>query len=339
MKSINHHLYEFTITVPSYNRGKRALFIVESIFRHLENNWSVLILNNASMHEQEYYNKIEELSKTDNRIRYIKHEYNRQFHGNYMACFELANSKYIMITSDEDVPVVDKLHNLLKAFSIIENLGIIRTSGIGGSNMCIFDDLFFDAGDNALLGYGFTNNYISGTIYNLDMIKKFKLLDQLKANLSKHSIYPHLYLELLICTYMPVIVSSEVCINEGESQKVADNSGMGILNDSSTYKEPYSLGSRIDQFVHFRDAIIEIYNIKKSDSLFINMYLALTRKYYYLIGAINMPMYQRNLIEKQSAINCLYHVAIGLIIPIITSKELLEHTIDSIKDLHNSFVD
>ena len=79
---------------------------------NLQKNWSILVLNNASTNGVVFYNEIENLSKSNNQIEYIRHEMNRQFYGNFKSCLTQASSKYILIISDEDFVNFDELDYL-----------------------------------------------------------------------------------------------------------------------------------------------------------------------------------------------------------------------------------
>ena len=54
---------KFTICIPTYNRGKRALKLVENLLLNLKEDQSVLVLNNASTVETEAYLKIKNISE------------------------------------------------------------------------------------------------------------------------------------------------------------------------------------------------------------------------------------------------------------------------------------
>ena len=80
-------LTKLTICIISHNRGTCALRQVNSIKNSLGNDISVLILDNASTNDTAGYKAIEELSKENPYIEYIRHENNSQAHGNFLACF------------------------------------------------------------------------------------------------------------------------------------------------------------------------------------------------------------------------------------------------------------
>lgn len=69
------------------------------------------------------YNEIENLSKSNNQIEYIRHEMNRQFYGNFKSCLTQASSKYILIISDEDFVNFDGIKSILDELEQYPNLG------------------------------------------------------------------------------------------------------------------------------------------------------------------------------------------------------------------------
>ena len=80
--------FDFTICIPTFNRGKRAFELVNILLKDLEKNWSILVFDNASTNGVEFYNEIENLSKINNQIKYVRHETNRQFYGNFKSCLD-----------------------------------------------------------------------------------------------------------------------------------------------------------------------------------------------------------------------------------------------------------
>jgi len=65
---------ELTICIPTYNRGERALKNVNYLLENLEENYSILVLDNASTNQTQFYKKIEEinyLEQISNIIRNI----------------------------------------------------------------------------------------------------------------------------------------------------------------------------------------------------------------------------------------------------------------------------
>ena len=288
----------FTICIPSFNRGKLAYKSVKHILKELPMDCSILVLDNASDNEVEYYNKIKKLSKKNQQLTYTKHAINNMTYGNYLSCFELAKSKYMMWISDEDTLEISYIKYLLKQFKRNRNLGILRGS-IGSFKGALkmqsdtYKDVCYKRGKEALENHCFTNNYMSGTVYNLKLIKKHKLLKYLQDNLLLNKAYPHIYFELLISVKCDVMRSSRISIYEGEMHVVTDNKG--ISGSLAIYQFPYSFGSRLDQMIPLRNGLITAVTLMNgSDADFINLYMKLVIKYFYLISLPNANLYRAN---------------------------------------------
>ena len=84
----NTKQFKFSICVPSYNRGNKALTMALQILPEMDDDWELLILDNASELENEAYQKIQELSESDSRLRYIRHDVNRMMYGNFSGVFQ-----------------------------------------------------------------------------------------------------------------------------------------------------------------------------------------------------------------------------------------------------------
>ncbi|HRL09530.1 MAG TPA: glycosyltransferase, partial [Aliarcobacter sp.] len=190
--------FDIAICIITYNRGKRALENVENILKNIKKNFCVLVLNNGSNLGVEEYKRIEDLSKENSQLFYKRHKTNLQVHGNFRSCFDFNNSKYIMILSDEDFVNIDGLDDILNDLKNYNNVAACRTSIephkdlITPGNSYIYPNEYFMAGVSALNGFSFFGNYISGIIYNLELIKKTDLLNILDRHINSHKSYPHL---------------------------------------------------------------------------------------------------------------------------------------------------
>ena len=249
--------FNFTICIPTFNRGKRALNLVRYLLNDLKNDWSVLVLDNASTEEMEFYEEIEKISKENQQIAYLRQERNIQFYGNFKSCLMEANSKYILIISDEDFVNFEELESIIEDLDKIENLGACRTSIkphhelLNPVNSHIFELKYCKAGEEALKGFCFSNNYISGIIYNLENIKKTNLIESLESGINSHKAYPHLYFDLLVSAEFDVLISPKVSILEGKPEAdTLDDDGKKatIFNHIGLY----GYGERVNQFFAFQ---------------------------------------------------------------------------------------
>lgn len=291
----------FSICVPSFNRGRIALNMVETVLPQLDDDWELLLLDNASDPQHaEYYDAIRRMADCDPRLRYVRHEANRLFQGNYLACFEMAAAQYFMVISDEDFANPDMIRKYLPTLASQSNLAILRGSmtampGVTPRNSHIREQSTFAAGNEALSHFSLANNYVSGTIYNRELAARNGLIERLAKGLHKNRVYPHLYMDILLCARGDVMtVPDQACFEGAEEITTGGDPILGVCRGPSRYNPPYSFGSRVDQFIVLRDAFREAVALIDGDfdhNLFVKLYLRLCEKYLYLISIINGPMY------------------------------------------------
>ena len=302
---MNEKSEKLTVCIPSYNRGVKALSLVEQILadEEFDDSLHLLVSDNASELETSSYQRIRDLAEDNLNLTYIRQEKNLLAHGNYLACFKEANSQYIMMLSDEDFPLLQAVHEAVPAIYGDSTIGIIR-GAIGSMpnapklNASTEQDAVLKAGEEALLGFTLTNNYFSGTIYNRSLLEKYKLLERLESNLQTHASYPLLYLEILVCALCDVkTMSAQICI-EGEPQ----HEGQDQPAPTTYYPGAYSFGGRVDQFFLLRDAFREAIDLIDGEfdtPLFLITYLRLCEKYCYLIVHVNAPTYANHGIHPE----------------------------------------
>ncbi|MBF0460512.1 MAG: glycosyltransferase [Magnetococcales bacterium] len=292
-----------TICVISYNRGRRALQLVTATLPDMDDDWELLVLNNASPAEQTFYDQIEAMAATDPRLSYVCHAANREYHGNYLACFDHARAPWFMLCSDEDLPRLPSMRNLLPLLQAQDNLCVLRGSivpeeGARPQNAIIWPENRYAAGSEALLHYGMLNNYISGTFYNRALAQEKGLVERLRQGIDGQRIYAHLYFELLAASQCDVMTTPEVVITEGQPQFLTDATAAVPMR----YQPPYSFGSRIDQIIVLRDALIEAVGLVHEPfdlDLFLRMYLRLCEKYFRLVSLVNRPLYQNHALHLE----------------------------------------
>jgi len=337
----------FTICIPTYNRGERALALVEQILPKMREDWEILVLDNCSGDQVEAYQKIRDLSKKNNLLKYVRREINYGFHGNYIGSFEYASTPFIMIMSDEDFPNMEELKLHLDELIDSDKVGIVRGSIApinpeARANSQQHGDYCFSAGEKALMAYSLINNYLSGTIYNREKIVQSNILDTLKFHLGRAAAYPHLFLEALVCTKLDVKVSSHVLSLEGLACKTEDENGNSLAN-TNEYKAPYTYGDRMDQFIVLRDVLyIAVENLSKDSNfnvnLFLSLYLRLIDKYFHLITKANGPMYTANLIDVKILQESFYYFASASIVRYPIVKDHLEKLIDEITKVYKKWI-
>jgi len=341
--------YDISICIITYNRGKRALENVEYLLNKIKNdNWSILVLDNGSDMEVEEYNKINKLSEENEQLIYIKHDHNLQVHGNFRACFDYAKSKYIKIMSDEDFVNVEELELLFKELEE-NNIGACRPSIAPyhdlqkAGNSVTFSNNLYKKGEEALYNFSFMGNYISGIIYNLEAIKTTNILDVLDENIISHKAYPHLYLDLLVAAKFDIMVSSRATVWERQAEETLIENG--TTTTAKKHVGLYGYGERVNQFLNFRDDIVDAISLvsDRDDGekikIFINMYVALANKYFFLVFQVNIRNYVDNFMEQSLLKESFFYLVCSSCIthPYAGSEQTKSYLIDKITEIYQQY--
>jgi glycosyltransferase involved in cell wall biosynthesis len=277
-------LTKLTICIITYNRGTCALRQINSIKNDLGHGVSVLVLDNASTSDTEGYKAIEELSKENPFIEYIKHENNRQTYGNFLACFDLAKTPYIQVMSDEDFSNIVILRESVEVLEEFKNVAVLRGSigpeeGEPGRNSMHYEDAFLRAGQEALSHIALRTNYLSGAIYNRKLIIEGGIINRLRDKLLLHRQYPHVYLDCLCASLYDVILTSSKTCHEGPEDPLSVN-----IQNFDGYTTSFS--GRVEQILSFRDMIIELHDTLDHSTRLetcLLMYELLSAKYFLLV--------------------------------------------------------
>ena len=275
---------KLTICIPSFNRGPAALKQVLHTLPLIEPDWEILVLDNCSLINLEGYHQIELLTKSEPRVRYIRHRENVGFAKNLLSCFTLANAPYIQINSDEDFSNPSGVRDAVATLAEFPQVGLIRgsiapASGIIPRNSAIYSDQFLNAGRPALADFSLTTNYLSGIIYNKDLLVSMGIFQKFKIGVESNdtmvAVYPHMYLDILVSTFCTVITSSEVVCFEGEDY----NATTSIKATAEVF--PYTFSGRLEQFIGFREVFRKACGPEELNdlSLLIYLYVQLVTKY------------------------------------------------------------
>ncbi len=340
---------KYNICIPSYNRGKRALYLVEKLLQNVDDDCQIILLDNNSISQIEEYNQIKKMSEDSEILTYIKHNKNILFHGNYLASLVHATAPYVLIISDEDFPNLEGVAALISFLEVNRDVGIVRGSiaplnenFLGNSTT--YDDKVFSKGEEALLNFGFLNNYFSGTIYNIELIKKFDCLEKLATGMEKNRVYPHLYFELHVAAFCNCITTSIVSCFVGEEIFPEGGGGDPLMGQVGydDYAPPYSYGSRVDQFVILRDAIVEVCKLRDNAldvELFFKLYAKLFLKYLYLIGQVNAPLYHKSILYIGSLKDSFYHLAVAGLVIYDEIRPYLNNILPQLQNLYEKYKD
>jgi len=288
---------EFTLCIQSYNRGTRLLAYLKSITANLNESWPILVLDNASSIQRDDYKAIEEMSHVTPGLNYIRHENNLLFEGNFLSMFDLVQTDFFMVISDEDETNFDFVRELCPQLPNLKEVGAIRPSLGPKANSArrqstIFEDKLFAPGPEAISRFGLTGNYISGAIYNRKLLTELGFVLQLEKNMLEHRTYPHLYMNILAAGSTKTLFMSDISCFESLPEEVSSR--------EIDYFGAYSFGSRTDQFLALRNAMLEaILNTNEDFDAagFYQCYMTLCTKYLMLVAYVNSPMYEAHSIE------------------------------------------
>ncbi|CAH1215761.1 hypothetical protein PAECIP111891_04307 [Paenibacillus allorhizoplanae] len=276
-----------SICIPSYNRGNRAY---DNITHLLQSSYDeeieVILSNNGTENTtKEHYEKIGHID--DTRFHYFSFKENQGFAINLCKVCELARGKFILLLSDEDLIDFDSLDKIMSTINQAkETLALIRTSTSIQSRPPAFTTA--KLGKDALLTFMLSSNYISGIIFNNDLLKKYRGIEFIKENITNSVCfwYPHMFWELLLCQYGNVLGTDLVLVIEGEAEKM--EVGETVFNEIiiPTYA---TIEGRIEQHEDFFRIIEKLEICAEDLALFREMYIKLCLKTMFLaVLAINI---------------------------------------------------
>lgn len=277
--------------IPTYQRGGRALAAVQHVLQLASSPIEVIVCDNASVDDDGSYHEIATIK--DKRLKYYRNDENIGFAKNWLKTIEHAQGKYVFIISDEDlvnIEVVPKilsmLHKEKKIAALKGSMQPIDSQVENYSCSLQLDTALFQKGYEALINCAFRFNYISGAIYNRELILEHQLYIPLAQGIERHSAYPHLYLEALLCTVGNFKLLEDVVCWEGKANQT-------ISMQVQRYKYTYSYEGRLEQHFLFSQIISEMFvrlpglNIIQKA----NLYLKCCEKTAYLISRVNGKFY------------------------------------------------
>ena len=291
-----------TICFITYNRGHILLESIKKLLPSISKEWPVLVVDNASIKYTEEYLEIAKLASNSDVLNYFRHNENGRVEGNLLSLFELTNTPFFIVVSDEDFPCLETLNNMIPFLRENLDIGAIHTSlgtmpGIKAAQAHTCSDEVYEKG-TGLSNFGLLGNYLTGQIYNVPLLKQFNIPQRLKKNIFAHRYYPHLYLNILAAANTRTAISSHVACFEGQIENYVPEDKE--RHSPFDYFGTFSYGTRVDQFIALRDALFEGYKDiceaepKKRLNMteFYKAYLSLCAKYQFLILGANGTMYQ-----------------------------------------------
>lgn len=236
-----------TVGVPSYNRGHRALELVNSFLGcNFDCEIEIVVSNNGSVKYEDEYNQIANIK--DNRVKYCRLEENIGAVLNFKNVMDISNGKFVCLISDEDKVINQNLGYFLKVMRDNPNIGVIHTPN--GHNR-IDKKEYYKAGTDALNNMQFRDNYMSGLIYNRKVYNNLNISNFMQSYISKGNIavesYPHSCWTLFAANSNGGLKDTKCIIDTGEPE-IEDIEG--ILEERKPLKY-MTLENRIDQHMGF----------------------------------------------------------------------------------------
>ncbi len=206
-----------SICIPSYNRGHRAKALVNRLLTmNLGNEVEVILSNNGSKENTEGYQELKRIE--DDRFTYFEFKENHQYYGNVNQVIRLARGKFCLLISDEDDIIEENLKVYIQFMKEQPQTGVIRPATDGQYSE--IKDTYSMGGEAAVEKIFMCNNYLSGIIYNRDVVDD-ALIDELERKYTGNSIYFH-YIHLIIDIYAalraPYAKISLVLVREGKAE-------------------------------------------------------------------------------------------------------------------------
>lgn len=236
-----------SICIPSYNRGHRAL---ENVIHLLSSSYDyeleIVVSNNGTQNDTAcFYKEIE--ACTDSRITYSELHKNEGFYGNLVNVCKEASGRFMLLLSDEDSVDLNILEKMVSFLRSEPNLALVKSST---TNQSAFEEIITSPGTESLYQFMLTSNYMSGIIFNKDLLVEKKVIENIEII---HSLgneatlhYPHMCWELLMCQYGAVYSTSLKLINEGAPEKMeAEN--IKIIKKRGKVSQYATIESRLEQ--------------------------------------------------------------------------------------------
>ena len=156
-----------TIGIPTFNRRDAILERVRELFENpLPRNVSVLVVDNHST-DGTYECLLEESGKRD-RLRVLRNPENLGYAGNFFRLFDEVDKGYLLVDSDEDEVLVEKLPEFLK-FLEKNSPSFVSPQAI------VFDRVYRGGGKSGEIApaeFRKSSNYLSGITFDVSSARE-----------------------------------------------------------------------------------------------------------------------------------------------------------------------
>ncbi|WPK12391.1 glycosyltransferase [Lysinibacillus louembei] len=299
-----------SVCIPTYNRGHRAYEnIIHLLQMKYDEEVEFIISNNGTNNEtQSYYSKINIFN--DARIKYFEFEENMGFALNLCKVCESAEGKYILLLSDEDVVNFSFLDNVMA--TLIQSQGALSILKASSDYQNRQPTKFAKTGKDALLAFMLTSNYMSGIVYNRELLIQYKGIEYIKENLNNAacSIYPHMVWELMLCQSGNVQSTESILVFEGSPEEM-EKEHVEYVDGNIDISYYAKIESRLQQHKGFAQ-IIDLLELGEKDAAFRKMmYMKLCSKTLYLVGVSINVFYKKTSLDIFKILNETYEYCIS----------------------------
>lgn len=290
-----------SICIPSYNRGHKAYEnIIQLLQLHYNEEIEIILSNNGTQNETKpYYEKISEIE--DGRLTYFAFEENQGYAINCCKVCELAKGEFILLLSDEDLVDFRVLSIVMDILSKSrETLSIFRASTSSQSKQ---SNKIASMGEEAMLEFMLTSNYMSGIIYSNSVLKKTNGIEYVKNNISNSACfwYPHMVWEMMLCQYGNVQSTELVLIDEGEAEKTECDEVK--VNEELIIPYYGTIKGRLEQHEGFTLVFKDLAICKQNSNILRKMYLQLCAKTLFLTKLSIDVFYKKTTANIQEILN------------------------------------
>lgn len=230
----------FSICIPSYNRGHRAYELVSELLDKNDNSRQIEIIcsNNGSEKNREGYEALRKIQ--DERFVYHEFASNQGFAANVNQVIQMAQGDFCMLLSDEDRLVYDNLENYIQYLEQHPEVALVKAC-----TSLTYSDLktrYIDGmqSEEKIDMYYMLGNYISGTIYNRNIIDD-EIIDYYAVRYrdnEAYRYYVHLFLDAFALLCGSFCSSDLILVEEGvpaDSFMPAANSPDATVPEFGTY--------------------------------------------------------------------------------------------------------
>lgn len=245
----------FSICIPSYNRGHRAAQLVKKFLAlpYSEDRIEIIFSNNGSDKYKKEYQEIKKIK--DKRFRYHEFESNQGFARNINQVIKMSHGEFCMLLSDEDEILMENLDNYMNFLDMHPELGLVKSC-----TSLAYSDLqtqYVSNRGEAVDHFYLMGNYISGTIYNRNIISDVLIEDYEKKYQKNEAYiyYVHLFLDAYALLHGNYCSSDLLLIEEGVP---ADHFDTGPDSPDPTVPVFGTYESRIAQMHGFLEQVRDL---------------------------------------------------------------------------------